>query len=831
MVHDSELTRLPMAHGYLRLYRAFSGLGLGLALLLAPATWTEGFGAPAPLSFMYQGQLLDNKKAPKDGDQYDILFTLYNAETNGAALGTALTVDKVPVYNGVFVVSLDFGPGVFNGTTRWIQIAVRKQGSKDAREILTPRQPITYTPQALYALTVADGAVTGSKVSGVLNPASIPNLSAARITSGTLSDARLPTNLARLNGTNVFTGTNEFRGALVATNASNRISGIFVGNGAGLSNLSLSVATLDASKITSGTLSNARLPGNLAWLNGTNVFTGTNEFRGALVATNASNRISGTFVGNGAGLSNLSLSVATLDASKITSGTLSNARLPGNLAWLNGTNVFTGTNEFRGALMATNASNQFTGAFTGYGAGLTGLDASQVTSGVMNPARIPPLDAGKITTGTLADDRLSTGIARVSDLAALSAQIASLNARLAAITGGPGTPPPDEAMYASSDPADAGLLARGLRVVVRVPSPAWVNGGTAGAPSARSGHSGVWTGQEWILWGGSLGRDGNGFDLYAGTGGRYQPDADAWTPVSTISTPTARSRHTAVWSGSEMIVWGGYGGTGYLADGGRFSVSNNLWNGLPPSALSARDGHGAVWTGNRMLIWGGNNRMGRLSDGALFNPADGTWTMLPTAGAPAARANATVLWATDRLLVWGGDGASGYRADGAQLLVTGGVPSTAWQPFSTASAPTARSGHTAVWTGTTMLVWGGENRQGHLADGAAYDPVANAWTPISMTGAPVARKLHSAVWTGTEMMVYGGATATGATATGAIYDPALHRWRDLTNPGSPMARQATTASWTGNQALFFGGANSSGTLLAALQRLDPQPAWYFFRKP
>ena len=763
MVHDSELTRLPMAHGYLRLYRAFSGLGLGLALLLAPATWTEGFGAPAPLSFMYQGQLLDNKKAPKDGDQYDILFTLYNAETNGAALGTALTVDKVPVYNGVFVVSLDFGPGVFNGTTRWIQIAVRKQGSKDAREILTPRQPITYTPQALYALTVADGAVTGSKVSGVLNPASIPNLSAARITSGTMSDARLPTNLARLNGTNVFTGTNQFRGALVATNASNRISGIFVGNGAGLSNLSLSVATLDASKITSGTLSNARLPGNLAWLNGTNVFTGTNEFRGALVATNA--------------------------------------------------------------------SNQFTGAFTGYGAGLTGLDASQVTSGVMNPARIPPLDAGKITTGTLADDRLSTGIARVSDLAALSAQIASLNARLAAITGGPGTPPPDEAMYASSDPADAGLLARGLRVVARVPSPAWVNGGTAGAPSARSGHSGVWTGQEWILWGGTLGRDGNGFDLYAGTGGRYQPDADAWTPVSTISTPTARSRHTAVWSGSEMIVWGGYGGTGYLADGGRFSVSNNLWNGLPPSALSARDGHGAVWTGNRMLIWGGNNRMGRLSDGALFNPADGTWTMLPTAGAPAARANATVLWATDRLLVWGGDGASGYRADGAQLLVTGGVPSTAWQPFSTASAPTARSGHTAVWTGTTMLVWGGENRQGHLADGAAYDPVANAWTPISMTGAPVARKLHSAVWTGTEMMVYGGATATGATATGAIYDPALHRWRDLTNPGSPMARQAATASWTGNQALFFGGANSSGTLLAALQRLDPQPAWYFFRKP
>ena len=31
-----------------------------------------------------------------------------------------------------------------------------------------------------------------------------------------------------------------------------------------------------------------------------------------------------------------------------------------------------------------------------------------------------------------------------------------------------------------------------------------------------------------------------------------------WTPTSTIGAPAARSYHAAVWTGSKMIVWGGY---------------------------------------------------------------------------------------------------------------------------------------------------------------------------------------------------------------------------------------------------------------------------------
>ena len=47
--------------------------------------------------------------------------------------------------------------------------------------------------------------------------------------------------------------------------------------------------------------------------------------------------------------------------------------------------------------------------------------------------------------------------------------------------------------------------------------------------------------------------------VYLNTGGRYNPGTDSWTATSTTNAPTARYVHTAVWTGSEMIVWGGFG--------------------------------------------------------------------------------------------------------------------------------------------------------------------------------------------------------------------------------------------------------------------------------
>ena len=62
-------------------------------------------------------------------------------------------------------------------------------------------------------------------------------------------------------------------------------------------------------------------------------------------------------------------------------------------------------------------------------------------------------------------------------------------------------------------------------------------------------------------------------------GGRYNPAGNSWTAVSTTGAPAARYHHTAVWTGSEMIVWGGYNGSSYLNDGGRYNPAGEQLDG------------------------------------------------------------------------------------------------------------------------------------------------------------------------------------------------------------------------------------------------------------
>ena len=80
----------------------------------------------------------------------------------------------------------------------------------------------------------------------------------------------------------------------------------------------------------------------------------------------------------------------------------------------------------------------------------------------------------------------------------------------------------------------------------------WVNTGNNNAPLGRNSHTAVWTGSEMIVWGG----EGEEFPALD-TGGKYGPATDTWTATSTTDAPAGRGFHTAVWTGSEMIVWGG----------------------------------------------------------------------------------------------------------------------------------------------------------------------------------------------------------------------------------------------------------------------------------
>src|SRR5438093_432174 len=124
----------------------------------------------------------------------------------------------------------------------------------------------------------------------------------------------------------------------------------------------------------------------------------------------------------------------------------------------------------------------------------------------------------------------------------------------------------------------------------------WTPTNLTGAPDGRASHTAVWTGSEMIAWGGF---DDNGFEL--NTGGRYNPSTDSWRATSTTNAPEARVYHTAVWTGSEMIVWGGYC-CGFNT-GGRYNPSTDSWTATSTTnAPTPRWSHKAVWNGSHRIV-------------------------------------------------------------------------------------------------------------------------------------------------------------------------------------------------------------------------------------
>ena len=340
----------------------------------------------------------------------------------------------------------------------------------------------------------------------------------------------------------------------------------------------------------------------------------------------------------------------------------------------------------------------------------------------------------------------------------------------------------------------------------------WTATSTSSAPSARDGHTAVWTGSEMIVWGG-----GN----FLNTGGRYIPGTDSWSPTSTINAPSGRSGHTAIWTGGEMIVWGGYfydTTYRYLNTGGRYNRSTDSWVATNiTNAPSARYRHTAVWTGTEMIVWGGRAAESIYSNtGGKYNPSSDTWTSTSTINAPSGRFWHTAIWSGSEMIVWGGlANISPYD------LNTGGRynPGTdSWTATNTADAPAGREFHTAVWTGNEMIVWGGYSYDGidhYWNTGGRYNPNTDSWIATSTTNVPSGREDHAAVWTGSEMIVWGGYVFDGDDNyldTGGRYNPVTDTWIATTNSNVPIGRDVPSGIWTGSKMIIWGGYGESGYL-------------------
>jgi hypothetical protein len=172
-----------------------------------------------------------------------------------------------------------------------------------------------------------------------------------------------------------------------------------------------------------------------------------------------------------------------------------------------------------------------------------------------------------------------------------------------------------------------------------------------GPLSMRSGAAGVWTGCEFVVWGG---RENHGY--YRDDGASYDPRTNRWHRLPRGPFPTEYMNGeivtlpgsgpipmrvfvhpNAVWTGSEMIVWGNLKtnvlGADQVAPAAAYDPARHRWRALSPAPIdfaTESEGSGgdrAVWTGEEMIAWTGNvDRRGPRA--LLYDPSVDSWTPL-----------------------------------------------------------------------------------------------------------------------------------------------------------------------------------------------------------
>jgi len=283
-----------------------------------------------------------------------------------------------------------------------------------------------------------------------------------------------------------------------------------------------------------------------------------------------------------------------------------------------------------------------------------------------------------------------------------------------------------------------------------------------------------------------------------------------WLPMAT-ATIAGRNFHTAVWTGTRMIVWGGASSSSTLKnDGASYDVVSNTWAPIAPSPLSARRQQNAVWTGSKLFIWGGYDKSVALKTGALYDPASDSWTTIPE-GPLSARHSSAIVYsaATKQVLVWGGC-TSGYctaaAADGAAY----DLETNTWSMIP-AGPLTARTDAAYGLIKGELVIWGGRSSTtSMLVDGARFDPVARTWVKFSdPTSTTLDGRYDQAFLVAHDSLVVWGGRSTDDASTakgnGAIYRPMVG-WNAIPAPAdalfSPSPKRFDVAAWYGKGKLF-----------------------------
>lgn len=233
-------------------------------LLATPRVYAQAQGTPPPL-IDYQGVVLDSAGAPLAPDvsgapapiNYAMEFKIWDASSGGNLVWAEK--QNVTVSNGKFSIQLGKGTAIvglttqvpqdqiqnaFVGSNRFLGVAVTIPPATSGTEIV-PRLQFLSSPYSLVAgkavtsealnqtvgtATMTNASVTNATIANATianatittgvtgSGAGLTSLNATNISSGTVADARLTSNVALLNKAQTFTASNTFAEGIVLYN-------------------------------------------------------------------------------------------------------------------------------------------------------------------------------------------------------------------------------------------------------------------------------------------------------------------------------------------------------------------------------------------------------------------------------------------------------------------------------------------------------------------------------------------------------------------------------------------------------------------------------------
>jgi hypothetical protein len=304
---------------------------------------------------------------------------------------------------------------------------------------------------------------------------------------------------------------------------------------------------------------------------------------------------------------------------------------------------------------------------------------------------------------------------------------------------------------------------------------------------------------------------------------------DHWSTLPTAPI-AARADAAAVWTGRQMLIWGGENGVhnGHLmADGAGYDPSSKVWTTLPTSPLTARTGTASAWTGTGFFVWGGFTQLAASSvvakDGALYNPSTNTWRRLPAAPL-SARGQAQAVVLDGLVYVVGGRTPTGSEPPGADAAVFD--PATnAWtvlpDPPATpahevadqiAAGVNGRLEIWQLWSHVTALSANSET-VGSGIDAFSYNPATRLWSggeAVDTGAADGPHGIDQVFWTGQRLVLAAASIWCGA-CTGPP-DPHSHGYQRLPGasgwtaiPQGPVDEDNALYQWTGSALIGYDG--------------------------